>query len=242
MKLIEIADGVWQLDTWIKMVFGLPFPARMTVVRLADGRLWLHSPVPIDDESAKQLEALGDVAYLIAPNLHHHLFAVTAKERYPAAELWACPGLPAKKKKIAFDAELDPSTDAPWAADIDQHLVAGCPGMSEMVFLHRNSKSLIVTDLLMNMHEVRGWRMRLILWLAGTRGKFVQSKFWKPFTKDRHAALGSVRRILSWQPERVLFCHGDPLEANVRDQLRVAFRVWVREPSDLEEPRQLTAG
>jgi hypothetical protein len=46
---------------------GLPVTSRMTVVRLADGRLWLHSPVPIDAAMRVQLAALGPVAFGVAP-------------------------------------------------------------------------------------------------------------------------------------------------------------------------------
>ena len=44
------------------------------VVRLPDGRLFLHSPIAPSDDLAREVEALGPVAYLVAPNKFHHLF------------------------------------------------------------------------------------------------------------------------------------------------------------------------
>jgi len=45
---------------------GLDFSARMTVVRLEDGRLLLQSPCEIDECSARQLCASGTPASIIA--------------------------------------------------------------------------------------------------------------------------------------------------------------------------------
>ena len=46
-----IGRDIWIVDgPVVRMRYGLgslPFPTRMTVVRLPDGRLWLHSPVKI---------------------------------------------------------------------------------------------------------------------------------------------------------------------------------------------------
>ncbi|HEX6240133.1 MAG TPA: hypothetical protein VFZ61_04545, partial [Polyangiales bacterium] len=59
-------------------------PARMSVLPLRDGTLALVSPIPIDDALAAQLDRLGPVSLLIAPNLLHHLYLGAASQRYPS--------------------------------------------------------------------------------------------------------------------------------------------------------------
>ena len=111
---------------------------RMTVVALTGGGLWLYSPVEIDDGLAQQLAAVGNVAHVVAPNRYHHLFAGAAKRRYPAAALWAVPGLPEKRPDLRFDGVLgsEPSGLA-WAGDLDTLVLTSVPRFSETVFFHR---------------------------------------------------------------------------------------------------------
>ena len=70
--LQAIGDDIWVVDHDF-FNFGIHFPGRMTVIRLKSGGLWLHSPVPIDDELAAQLAELGPVEHLVGPNLFHHV-------------------------------------------------------------------------------------------------------------------------------------------------------------------------
>ena len=50
--LKPVAENIWIVDgPEIRFRYALlriPFPTRMTVVRLPDGGLWLHSPTPAD--------------------------------------------------------------------------------------------------------------------------------------------------------------------------------------------------
>jgi len=48
--------------------FGIEIGTRMTVVRLADGTLFVHSPVALDRATRLALDALGPVRHVVAPN------------------------------------------------------------------------------------------------------------------------------------------------------------------------------
>ncbi|MCG7533934.1 DUF4336 domain-containing protein [Pseudoalteromonas sp. OOF1S-7] len=52
----------------------MPFTTRMTIVRLPCGGLWVHSPICLTPGLREQVDALGPVTYLVAPNHLHHLF------------------------------------------------------------------------------------------------------------------------------------------------------------------------
>src|SRR5258708_12228705 len=66
---------------------------RMTVIRLANGGLFLHSPTKLDDETRQALDALGEVRAVVAPSRAHHLFVGDYVKTWPAAKLYGPPGL-----------------------------------------------------------------------------------------------------------------------------------------------------
>lgn len=47
----------------------------MTIVKLQDSAksLWVHSPIKITEADANYIKSLGQVQYIMAPNLKHHL-------------------------------------------------------------------------------------------------------------------------------------------------------------------------
>jgi hypothetical protein len=69
----------------------LPFPTRMTVVRLPKGEMWLHSPTEPQNTLLRKISDLGPVRFLIAPNTFHCWWIADWKARFPAAEVYAAP-------------------------------------------------------------------------------------------------------------------------------------------------------
>ena len=78
-----VADGVWIVDSGPLKAFGLSLPVRMTVVRLANGDLWLHSPTRYDDALRAELEGHGRIRHLVAPNVAHWMFVRDWQQRCP---------------------------------------------------------------------------------------------------------------------------------------------------------------
>ena len=83
--------------------YGIPFGTRMTVVRLRNGALWLHSPIGIDAALERALRELGEVRFVVSPNKLHHLYLADAQAAFPEAELYAPPGLSRKRPKLRFE-------------------------------------------------------------------------------------------------------------------------------------------
>ena len=115
--LRAIAPGLWVADRPLRLAVG-DIGTRMTVIRLADGGLFLHSPVRLDAETRRALDALGPVRAAVAPNKAHHLF-VGDYRTYPEAELWAAPGLAEKRKDLPFDGTLSDQAPPAWMAFIE---------------------------------------------------------------------------------------------------------------------------
>lgn len=103
-------------DLWLAERPFAPLPfldigTRMTVVRLPDGSVVLHSPIAADEPTRLAVDAIGPVRAVICPNRVHHLFAGEWKQAYPAARLLAAPGLAAKRRDLAFDGVLGEDFD-----------------------------------------------------------------------------------------------------------------------------------
>lgn len=214
----SIAPGVWGIEDDLFMPGGLHFPVRMTVVKLPSGGLLLHSPVKIDDQRATALAELGPVEHLVAPNALHHLFFGDAQARYPDAVSWAAPGLAEKRKDLRFDHILSPAGASaadeppPWGDVLEAHFVDGIPWANETVFLHRPSKTLVVTDLFFNLQAPPNRISRFFFWLLGVLGKPKQSPLLRWKTKDKAAAAAACRQILQWSFDRVVPAHGRVVE------------------------------
>ena len=123
-------ENVWIVDgPEIRMDLGplkVPFPTRMTVVRLEDGGLWLHSPIAPDEALFAEIEKLGEVRWLIAPNSIHYWYMADWIERYPQAQTLAVPDLDVKAKRpFRIDTKLEDGTRFPWSDEIDWLLVPG---------------------------------------------------------------------------------------------------------------------
>jgi hypothetical protein len=158
--LSQIERDIWIADGASVRFFGFPYPTRMTVVRLADKSLWVCSPIALSAPLAETVNALGPVRHLVSPNKIHHLFLGHWAREWPAAKLYASPGLARRRRDLTFARELGDTPDAAWATDLDQVIFHGSFAMQEVVFFHRASRSAIVTDLVQKLDPaaVHGWR------------------------------------------------------------------------------------
>lgn len=207
---------------------GFHYPTRMAVIRLSGRALFIWSPVALSDELRAAVDALGEVRYLIAPNSLHHSFLEEWRRAYPAARLYAPPGLRQQRKDLKFDADLGDAPPAEWSEDIDQVLVRGNLITTEVVFFHRRSGTVIFTDLIQHFSPTwfTGWRA-LVARLDLMTGPEPQAprKFRTAFV-NRHLARIALRRILAWPAQGVLMAHAAPVRADGQAFIRRAFR-WL---------------
>ncbi len=227
--LAEFGPGIWIADGPIVMAAaGFHYPTRMVVMRLASGDLVLWSPIAPNDALRSEVETLGPVRHLVAPNSLHHTFLGEWQRIYPDATVYAPPGLRAKRPDIRFDADFTDSPVAAWADEIDHAVMWGNRITTEVVFFHRDSGTAIFTDLIQHFPRgwFTGWRAlvaRLDLMTAAEPA--VPRKFRVAFS-DRDAARRSVRRILEWPTEKLIFAHGTPIANGAQAFLLRAFR-WL---------------
>jgi hypothetical protein len=224
VALTAITADIWTARRSMRFPGGVSLPIQMTVVRLPSSGLLLHSPVAIDDALAAELAAIGPVMQVVAPNLLHHVHLTACLRRYPDARLYAPQGLARKRPDLRIDGLLADEAPPAWAEVMDQHLIKGAPRLDEVVFCHRRTGTLIATDLVFNVRDPQGWATRLALRSFGTLGRFAQSRLWRWwYAQDRAAVRASLAKILSWDFDRVLMAHGDPVETDARERLRAAL-------------------
>lgn len=227
--LMPFGPDIWIADgPAVTGIAGFRFPTRMAVIRLADGGLFIWSPVALDPAMKAEVEAIGPVHHLVAPNSLHHMAMPEWQHAFPAAKSYAAPRLAETAPHIAFDAELGDTPPADWAGQIDQVIMRGNSITTEAVFFHVKSGTAIFTDLLQQFPDgwFRGWRALVAkLDLMRETEPAVPRKFRLAF-RDRAAAREGIARILTWPTEKVLMAHGTPVMVNGRAYLARAFR-WL---------------
>lgn len=223
--LQPIAPNLWVIDLPLR-VGGLQLGTRTTVVRLASGGLWLHSPGPLQPEQVSAVSALGPVQALVAPNAMHSLFLAQNVGLFPQATVHVSPTLPAKLK-FSFPYEvLSNEPPALWRDEISQHLVGGLPKLQEVVFFHHASRTLILTDLAFHIRHSDSWFTRLFMRLNGAYGHFGPSRIFRLIVKDRLALRSSLELMQTWDFDRVIVTHGEVLEHGGKQAMQTRY-VWV---------------
>lgn len=224
-QLTPVAQDIW-LARHPLSFYGFPMVTCMTVVRLGNGDLWVHSPIPLSKPLLRNLEALGPVRHIVAPNRLHHLYAQACLASHPQATLYVAPGLPDKNPALAEFPLIPAPEAAPWHADIDQIFVAGNTELNETVFFHQPSSSLIMTDLAVYLGPWDALPTRLYARLNGCYNRFGHSFMLRHFFKDRQASRAAVEHMLNWDFERIIPAHGPRIETDARHHFLKAF-AWL---------------
>ncbi len=212
------------------------------VVKLTSGTLAVFSPIMLTpDVMAKVNELGGNVKYLVAPNVEHHIFLSEWAEMYPGARLIGPEGLSQKYQKaqkekfanepfgVVFEAKkkhaiaIDPDFDRDFAYEyIDAHR------NKEIVFFYKPDNALIEADLLFNLPateqysrvpDAQKYKKGFLIWLANiiwsTQGEALGAKrfIWYALSrKDRRSWDASIQSINKWNFKTVIPCHGDVIE------------------------------
>jgi len=226
--LRQLGPGIWMADGPVASFHGFPYPTRMAVIRLSQGGLFIWSPVALSSMLRGSIDLLGPVHCLVSPNALHHLFLAEWQSAYPAARLYGSPRLRRKRQDLAFAGVLGDAPEPEWAADIDQVVVRGSFALTEIVFFHRSSHTVLFADLIQNFPRdwFKGWRG-----VAARLGGIVAPdpgtpSDWRASFLNRNAARVALGQILAWPIERVLIAHGDLPAADGAAFVRRAF-TWL---------------
>ena len=222
----KVGVDIWTMDGPEVVFAGASMHTRMTVVRLRDGRLWVHSPIELNEAVRAFIDELGgDVAALIGPNKFHYMYISSWSEAFPRATVFAEEGLAQRVPSLGKAEILTNEPPSLYAQDVDQVIFGGNRLFQEVVFFHKASRSLIFTDLMINLRP-DGIRPvpRLFLQFEGvTYPHGGVPRLYRWFSSDKEKARESLSVIRGWNPERVLFCHGEPFDLTANELLDREF-------------------
>ncbi|KAK0628617.1 beta-lactamase-like protein [Bombardia bombarda] len=231
----------------------IPIGGRGTVVRLTSGGLAVFSPVALTDETKAKVQSLGgDVKYLVALDIEHHIFLSDWARAYPGAKLVGPEGLPEKRAKmnddkvgkepfaVVFTAATKTTTSigADFDADFEYEYADAHPN-KELVFFYKPDRVLIEADFMFNLPAVEqysrvpdaekprpGLLARTFASWNSTEGeaKGMKRLIWYAFSRgNREGFNATVRRIDAWDFRTIIPCHGDTIEGNGKEVYRKVF-------------------
>jgi hypothetical protein len=217
-------DGLWLADGPCVSVAGFHYPTRMAVMALPDSGLMVWSPVALTAALRREVQAMGAVRHILAPNHLHHLALAEWAAAFPEAKLHAAPRLRKKRADLTFHADLTVTPHSDWARVVDQ---AVFPTLitDEVVLFHRPSGTALVCDLLQQFPPdwFRGWR-KVVAALDRMTGAEPQvPRKFRLATVNRGAARVAWARIGDWPVTRVVMAHGQPVDGDGAATLRRAF-------------------
>jgi hypothetical protein len=232
--LKPVAEDIWIVDgptigfgpRWLKM----PFPTRMTIIRFAN-ELFIHSPTELSPELRREILRIGVPRWLVAPNRLHYWWIPDWRWAFPVADVYVAPRTRQQAgRHIDFPThDLSKRASYPWDVAIATLPVAG-RYMTEYVFFHRLSRSLILTDLVENFEPAK--LSRLMRWLTrlggvqapnGAMPRDMRKTFSKPHLRR------AIDTMLAWEPEHVILAHGHWYRTDGAAKLRRAFDWLLRE-------------
>lgn len=222
--MLRLDDDLWVEHRNLRFM-GLETGTRMTIVRLASGGLFVHSPVALDEALKEEVAKLGPVVAIVAPSKFHHLYVGDWVRANPNAVVCPCPTLEMKRKDIAWTEVLSDTARPEWRDDLDQVFFGARSLENEVVFFHRRTRTLVCADFIFNLARHPSRLTRVVTLLMGHKEPGA-TLLERVLIRDRKRAREEVDRIQAWNPERIVLAHGDVIDRGGSDVVRNAYR-WL---------------
>jgi hypothetical protein len=188
----RLAENLWRVSGSLPR---MSLRRTMTLARLGDGRIVIHSAIALDEPSMSAIESWGRPAILIVPNGFHRLDAAAYKKRYPGLRVLAPRGArPKVEQVLAVDGTCD---DFPADDSVRIEPLAGI-GDAEAVLVVRSTDgvTLVFADCVFNMDKKRdplGWFFTTLL--GSAPGPRISRLFRMVAVKDRAALKADLERL-----------------------------------------------
>ncbi|TIB39473.1 hypothetical protein E3P86_01115 [Wallemia ichthyophaga] len=194
---------------------GVPIGSRSTAIKLEQGdnkdKVWVLASSQCDDQVIENINKLGQVKYLVAPDTEQYIDA------FPDAKVIGVDGVQTKLQDVKFDyiygknsseekVGYEPEMQAVW---FDKYI------NRDLAFFHQPTKTLVQADLLMNLPANEQYSK-----------SDTSSVPWFPFVGNirpgtlthRIAAMAmskneaEIKQVYDWDFNRIIPCHGDVIE------------------------------
>jgi hypothetical protein len=190
----QLADDV-ALISFPWRTLGIDFKRNVTLLRLGDGRVIIHSTAPFTQQDAAAIRRFGEPIWLVEATLMHDTFAKPGHEAFPDLPYLAPVGF-AEASGISTTSLYPPPSD--WAGEIDVFKIDGVRS-NECALFHRRSRTLVVADLFFSFAEdIRGWPRFFVRHFMRLPRLFGISAFFRLFAvRDKEAFKHSVNALLA---------------------------------------------
>jgi hypothetical protein len=205
-KLSRIDDNVLSVVGSLDMPIG-DFPRRMTIVRLASGKLIIFSAIALDEEEMEAVETFGTPSYLIVPSDIHRMDAKIWKTRYPELVVIAPAGSRDKVEKIVHVDQTTARFDDP---DVDLVIVPGTND-SELALVVRSATgtTLVVNDVIWNVDDRPGLGGKLFKLLGLTKHEpQIPTVVRLRTIRDKAALRAQLEAWAKLELKRIIVSHG----------------------------------
>ena len=216
----KVDNNIWVVEIEFRFS-GTDFGNRMTVIRLPSGKLVLHSPVAFSYELLQEMNKIGEVGFIITPNNFHGLYADQWCEEFPQARYYS-----ALKKDTGGAEDLSvlmSEAQKDMESAIEVIKIDGISKLNEYVFFHKESATLVLTDLAFNFNESISFWSKVFFKLNGCYNKFSPSRLMKSLIDSPDELSHSIEHILTLEFDRIIVSHGDLVEVNAREKFDSAF-------------------
>jgi len=246
---VQVIRNVTPSITTISLPFSrfglIKFGGRATLVRLQSGGVVVFSPTTLNNDVKETISKMGEVKYIVAPDIEHHIFLGPWKEAYQHAKVIGPEGLREKRAKqknedVFFDyiftkenkreLKLPEELAAEFEVEYwDSH------ANKEIAFLHKpDNGTLIQADLLFNLYSNEqyskseedprtGVLTKLFHSFTNIHGKGQQRFLWHAASQDKKSFAESAKIVNAWKFERIIPAHGDVIEKDGNEVFRKMF-------------------
>jgi hypothetical protein len=214
--LEKIDENLWALSSPVP---GLPFPRRMSMVRLADGRIVFLDAVPMDEPTLAEIRAWGTPSILVVTNGYHRTDVHAFRDKLGLKVLTPEKSDARVRQMVGVDGHLDALPADPTLAA--EPLVGVTSG--EAVFTVRSPAggvTLVFSDGVMNVRRKLGWLPRLLGFHGGPKAAPL---FKLKFVKDKPGLRAQYERLAETPAlARLVMSHGDTVDTGAAGALRAA--------------------
>jgi hypothetical protein len=217
--IVELAPNLWCVQGSIP---GVPLKRRMTLARLADGRIVIHNAIELKKKDMKRIEAWGTPAFIVVPNGYHRLDAPKLKQRYPDAEV-VCPrGSRARVEQVVpVDLGYDEFPDDEQVSM--EHLEGTDEREGVLSVKSDDGTTRVFNDVLFNIPRLDGFAGFVLKTIGTTGGPRVTPVAKLLVLREKRALAAHLDRLATPDVVRLVPGHGELVDTHADETLyRVA--------------------
>jgi hypothetical protein len=212
-------DNLWSVPSHLP---GRPLPRRMTIARLADGRLVFHDSFAVDDKTLDEIKSWGTPAIQWVTSGGHRLEVAAFKDKLGTKTLCPAESLKKVSEKVGVDGHL---ADFPADPNVTLETLDGVGKTGEAVMIVKSPDgkrfNLVFADAVMNFQKIGGFPGFVFKLLGFGWGPKVVP-IWKRISlTDKEKYRAHLKRLAgSPNLTRIVPCHGPVIDQGPADVLR----------------------